>query len=145
MVILRQVLALLLPTFTVETKQKLKMSTKILGLRTVGYKVSDIEKAKAWYTEAFETEPYFDQPFYVGYNIGGYELALMPDESTKGDNVVTYWGVDDIQATYDRFTDLGATEHEAPHNVGGEIMVASVYDAWGNIIGLIYNPEFKLP
>lgn len=121
------------------------MSTKILGLRTVGYKVSDLEKAKAWYAQAFETEPYFDAPFYVGYNIGGYELGLMPDESTKGDNVITYWGIEDIEAGYNRFISLGATEHEAPHNVGGPIMVASVNDPWGNIIGFIYNPEFKLP
>lgn len=121
------------------------MSTKILGLRTVGYKVSDLEKAKAWYAAAFATKPYFDMPFYVGFNIGGYELGLMPDESTKGDNVITYWGVEDIEAAYNTFITLGATAHEAPQNVGGDIMVASVNDPWGNIIGLIYNPEFKLP
>jgi len=121
------------------------MKNRILGLRTVGYKVSDLEKAKAWYSKAFSTEPYFDEPFYVGYNIAGYELGLMPDESTKGDNVITYWGIEDIEAGYNHFISLGATEHEAPSNVGGEIMVASVNDPWGNIIGLIYNPHFKLP
>jgi hypothetical protein len=30
-------------------------------------------------------------------------------------------------------------------NVGGELMVCSVKDPWDNIIGLIYNPYFKLP
>ena len=121
------------------------MSTTILGLRTVCYKVSDIDKAKAWYTDAFKTDPYFDEPFYVGFNIAGYELGLQPDEAVTGDNVVTYWGVNDIQAEYDHFLSLGATAHEAPQNVGGEIIVASVKDEWGNVIGLIYNPEFKLP
>jgi lactoylglutathione lyase len=121
------------------------MKSPILGLRTVGYKVSDITKAKEWYAEAFKTQPYFDEPFYVGFNIGGYELGLQPDESIKGDNIAVYWGIEDIQAEYDRFLSLGATAHEAPQNVGGEIMVASVRDPWNNIIGLIYNPEFKLP
>lgn len=121
------------------------MKTPILGLRTVGYKVSDINKAKEWYAEAFKTQPYFDEPFYVGFNIGGYELGLQPDEAVKGDNVVVYWGVEDIQSEYNRFLSLGATAHEAPQNVGGEIMVASLRDPWNNIIGLIYNPEFKLP
>lgn len=121
------------------------MKSPILGLRTVGYKVSDIHKAKEWYAEAFKTQPYFDEPFYVGFNIGGYELGLQPDGSIKGDNIAVYWGVEDIQAEYDRFLSLGATAHEAPQNVGGEIMVASVRDPWDNIIGLIYNPEFKLP
>jgi len=117
----------------------------ILGLRTIGYKVSDINKAKEWYTKAFATAPYFDEPFYVGFNIAGYELGLQPDDSVKGDNVVTYWGVEDIHSEYERFISLGATVHETPQNVGGEIMVASVKDPWNNIIGLIYNPEFKLP
>jgi lactoylglutathione lyase len=121
------------------------MVSGILGLRTVGYKVSDITQAKEWYTKAFNTEPYFDEPFYVGFNIAGYELGLQPDDSVKGDNVVTYWGVKDINTEYNRLLSLGAHEHEAPQNVGGEIMVAAVKDPWDNIIGLIYNPEFKLP
>jgi len=120
------------------------MASGILGLRTVGYKVSDITKAKEWYTKAFNTEPYFDEPFYVGFNIGGYELGLQPDEAINGDNVVTYWGVADINSQYEHFIRLGAKQHEAPQNVGDDIVVASVKDPWGNIIGLIYNPEFKL-
>lgn len=120
------------------------MSTKILGLRTVGYKVPDLAAAKKWYAEAFETEPYFDEPFYVGFNIAGYELGLMPDERTVGNNVVIDWGVEDVEAAYQRFLSLGATEDETPRDVGGDIIVASVKDPWGNIIGLIYNPHFKL-
>ncbi|RZL60335.1 MAG: VOC family protein [Pedobacter sp.] len=118
------------------------------GLRTVIYKVQDIDEGKVWYAEAFGMEPYFDEPFYVGFNIAGYELGLQPEEempSVKGDNTITYWAVEDIHTEYNRLLELGATMHEAPENVGGEIMVASVKDLWGNIIGLIYNPHFKLP
>lgn len=124
------------------------MSKKpMLGLRTVVYKVSDLEKAKLWYASAFKTEPYFDEPYYVGFSIGGYELGLLPEEipqSKKSDNVVAYWGVNDIHKEYNRLIELGATENEKPTNVGGDLMVASVKDPWGNTIGLIYNPEFKL-
>lgn len=84
---------------------------------------------------------------YVGFNVGGYELGLDTDNhptAEKAESVLTYWGVDDIEAVYQHFLDLGAVEHESPHNVGGPLMVASVRDPWGNIIGLIYNPEFKL-
>jgi predicted enzyme related to lactoylglutathione lyase len=115
----------------------------MLGLRTVVYRVTDLEKAKEWYSRAFDVLPYFDEPFYVGYNVGGYELGLQPDESIKGDGVVAYWGVADIEKTYNHLLSLGATAHEAPNNVGGELMVASVIDLWGNIIGIIYNPYFK--
>lgn len=117
----------------------------MLGLRTTVYRVEDLNAAKLWYSKAFNSEPYFDEPFYVGFNIQGYELGLQPDASVKGDSVLSYWGVDNIQTEYNRFLKLGATEHEKPMNVGGELMVCSVKDPWNNIIGLIYNPYFKLP
>ena len=122
------------------------MENKILGLRTTIYKVSDIEKAKEWYTIVFQTKPYFDESFYVGYNIGGYELGLQPEEydSPKTTNVACFWGVDDIEEQFDFFLKSGATANEAPQNVGGEIRVATIKDPWNNLIGLIYNPEFTL-
>jgi len=120
----------------------------ILGLRTTIYKVDNLTEAVEWYTKAFETAPYFNEPFYVGFNIGGYELGLLPDEdsatSLKTGNVVTYWGVDDIESEFKRFTDLGAIPNETPENVGGDIVTASIKDPWNNVIGLIYNPEFSL-
>ena len=119
----------------------------MLGLRTTGYIVADLSKAKGWYTKAFQVEPYFDESFYVGFNIGGYELGLMPegDEANlKGENVLSYWGVEDIQKENERLLELGATKHQEPTNVGGDLMVASVFDPWRNIIGIIYNPYFKL-
>lgn len=119
----------------------------MLGLRTTIYKVGDLAKAKEWYSKVFKNEPYFDEPFYVGFNIGGYELGLMPDDASikeKSDSVLTYWGVENIESEYEKLIKNGASKHEAPNNVGGEVMVASVKDPWGNIIGIIYNPEFKL-
>lgn len=119
-----------------------------LGLRTTIYKVGDLDRAKQWYARAFQVEPYFDEPFYVGFNVAGYELGLMKDDApanVKTSNVLSYWGVEDIQRAVRRLIELGATEDTEPTNVGGEIVVASVKDPWGNVIGLIYNPEFHLP
>lgn len=116
----------------------------IKGLRTTIYKVSDLALAKAWYAQAFGIAPYFDEPFYVGFNIGGFELGLDPDAPATNapSGVVTYWGVDDIEADYARLLALGAKLHEAPKEVGGDIKVASVLDPFGNVIGLISNPHF---
>lgn len=122
--------------------------TKISGLRTTIYKVGDINAAKVWYAKVFQVQPYFDEPFYVGFNIAGYELGLQPEENPttdKAESVVAYWGVENIREAFDSFVAAGAIPHEAPENVGGDIEVASVKDAWGNIIGLIVNPHFKLP
>lgn len=119
----------------------------MLGLRTTIYKVGDLEKAKDWYSLAFQIQPYFDEPYYVGFNIKGFELGLQPEENPttdKVESVVALWGVEHIQEVYDRLITLGATEHEKPYNVGGELMVATVKDPFGNVLGLIYNPDFKI-
>jgi len=131
----------------IEKTKKTIMKKEFLGLRTTIYKVPDLQKAKDWYEQAFDTKAYFVEDFYVGFNIGGYELGLLPEPdstSSKSENVVAYWGVDNINESYSKLIKNGATEHEKPMNVGGELWVASVRDPWDNVIGIIYNPAFKL-
>lgn len=121
---------------------------KLLGLRTTIYKVSDIEKAIKWYTDFLGFGPYFDEPFYVGFNVAGYELGLQPEEEVqsaeKADSVITYWGVENVSESYKSLISLGAKPHEEPNEVGGGIIVASLKDPWANIIGLIFNPHFSI-
>lgn len=123
------------------------MATHFLGLRTCIYRIpgQDLVKATEWYANALGIQPYFNEPFYVGFEVGGYELGLHPytDTVPNGENVETYWGVEDIQAAYDHWLKLGATAHEAPHEVGGEIWAATLKDPWGNIVGIIKNPHFN--
>lgn len=122
------------------------MKKSFLGLRTVVYKVADLDEAKKWYSTAFGIDPYFDEPFYVGFNIGGYELGLLPEQTPdakKGEGSIAYWGVDDIKESYQRLISNGASPFEEPQNVGGPIEVAAVKDPWENIIGIIYNPVFQ--
>ena len=123
------------------------MDSPMLGLRTCIYRVSDLSEAKAWYTKAFKVAPYFDEPFYVGFNVGGYELGLQPVEADHelGNNIRMYWGVEDIETVYAHLLELGGTEAEKPQNVGGPIVVAGIHDPWGNFVGLIHNPTFELP
>ena len=115
------------------------------GLRTVIYRVNDLARAKEWYAALVGYGPYFDEPFYVGFNVGGYELGLDPDAAgaISGDSVVTYWGVADAHAALARLTELGAKEREPVREVGDRILVASVTDPFGNVVGIIENPHFK--
>lgn len=118
-----------------------------LGLRTAIYHVSGIEKARDWYSLILGFAPYFDEPFYVGFNVGGYELGLQPAENesnAKADGVVAYWGVDDAGSALKRLLEQGATLHEDVQDVGGGIKVATVKDPFGNVFGIIENPNFKL-
>ena len=117
-----------------------------LGLRTVIYWVRDLAGAKAWYAQAFGVQPYYDTPYYVGFEIGGYELGLHPHEGelTLGNNVLTYWGVPDIAAAHQHMLARGAAPRDAIQEVGEGIKVAAVTDPFGNVIGLIENPHFKV-
>ena len=120
----------------------------IAGLGTVIYRVTDLDRAKAWYSAAFEQAPYFDQPFYVGFNVRGYELGLDPDPSgakTGPGGSVAYWRVPAIDDAVKHFAGVGATVVVAPQDVGEGIKVATVSDPFGNLIGLIENPHFSLP
>ncbi len=119
------------------------------GLRTVIYHAPDLEKAKEWYSSVLGIAPYFDQPFYVGFSVGGYEFGLDPDSSTTpggaGGSVVVYWGVSDASSALERLLSLGAIERTAIQEVGDGIKVATVFDPFRNIFGIIENPHFTLP
>ena len=117
------------------------------GLRTVIYHVPDLARAKAWYSAAFDVAPYFDEPFYVGFDVGGFELGLQPDEGgapRSSTGVVAYWGVDDAEAALARLLELGATGRSGVQDVGEGILLASVLDPFGNVFGIIENPHFSL-
>lgn len=123
------------------------MDSHFLGLRTVIYHAPDLAKTKAWYAEVLGIQPYFDEPFYVGFNVSGYELGLDPDaSSTPGgrSGAVAYWGVSNAEIAFRRLTSLGATERSPVQEVGEGIRVATVFDPFGNIFGIIENPHFKL-
>lgn len=91
--------------------------------------------------------PYFDEPFYVGFNVGGYELGIMPAEGVNqpsGGGVLAYWGVANAEAAFARLLEKGAKEREPVTEVGGGIKVATVFDPFGNVLGVIENPHFEV-
>jgi predicted enzyme related to lactoylglutathione lyase len=122
-------------------------SQRPLGLRTVIYHVTDLDRAKQWYSATFGLAPYFDQPYYVGFNVGGFELGLDPDCSVQrpgAGGATAYWGVSNAADAVARFVGAGGTAHGAVRDVGDGIRVATVADPFGNVIGLIENPHFAL-
>jgi predicted enzyme related to lactoylglutathione lyase len=117
------------------------------GLRTAIYHVGDLDRAKGWYGEVLGKEPYFDEPFYVGFDVGGFELGLQPDEGgapRSSTGVVAYWGVEDAEAALARLLELGARGRSGVQDVGEGILLASVLDPFGNVFGIIENPHFSL-
>lgn len=117
------------------------------GLRTVIFHVDDVAKAKAWYAKALGIEPYFSEPYDVGFQVGGFELGLDPDPKAGKPGpggTVAYWGVENADRAWKALLALGATGHSEVRDVGEGIRVASVQDPFGNVLGIIENPNFRL-
>lgn len=107
-------------------------------LRTVVYSAQHLSKAREFYRQLLGQEPYFDEPFYVGFDVNGYELSLDPNAPATGQaGPITYWRVADVGAAYARLLACGAAPHEAVHDVGGGVRLGSVVDPGTNVVGVI--------
>lgn len=114
------------------------------GLRTVIYPVTDIAEGRNWYAAVLGREPYFQEAFYVGFEVGGFELGLIPDGQPGASGATAYWGTADAKAEVARLVQHGATIESDVMDVGGGILVATVRDPYGNLFGIIQNPHFDL-
>ncbi|MFC7447914.1 VOC family protein [Rhodococcus daqingensis] len=125
------------------------------GLTTVSFFADDVAAAQAWYTEVLGIPPYFAREIggataYVEFRIGDFqhELGIIdarfaPHARTdEPAGQVTYWHVDDVQASFDRLLALGATVHDKPTERGPGFVNASVVDPFGNILGVMYNQHY---
>jgi hypothetical protein len=117
------------------------MPIALEGLRTVIYPSPDLDAAKAWWSGVLGIGPYFDEPFYVGYDVAGYELGLLPT-ADPSDGALTYWEVADVAGAVATAIAAGASEHTPVADVGDGIVTATVRAPTGAILGLIHNPHF---
>jgi predicted enzyme related to lactoylglutathione lyase len=120
------------------------------GLANISFYADDLEAAKRWYTEFLGVEPYFNVPGYSEFRIGDYqhEFGLIdaryrtPGSATSPGGSITFWHVDDLQATFDRLLSLGAKEFDGLRERGHGFVTASVVDPFGNILGIMSNPHY---
>ena len=126
----------------------------ILGQRTVIYGVDNLREAKEWYNKIFLKKPYFENDTYIGYDIGGYELGLQEKKFLFGEQNfqfhrqdsgnISYWGVANLKEELQRIKLLSVEILHPIMDVGENILMADFYDLYGNIIGLIENPNFSI-
>jgi predicted enzyme related to lactoylglutathione lyase len=110
------------------------------GIKTVLHPVSDLEKAKAVYTALLGADPTADSAYYVGYDVGGQHIGLVPGGGPQGmTGPVSYWHVSDIEAKLAEVTAAGGTVKDAPKDVGGGRLVATFTDADGNVLGVLQD------
>lgn len=111
-----------------------------LGIKTVLHPVTDLEAAKAVYSALLGVAPQTDSPYYVGFDVDGQHIGLVPGGGSQGmTSPVAYWHVPDIEASLAGVTAAGATVKEPAHDVGGGRLVATVLDADQNVLGLLQD------
>lgn len=120
------------------------------GFSTISFFAEDLEAAKAWYTELLGFGPYFEVPGYIEFRVGDYQHEIgiaqgqwAPHDMTAAPGgVIAYWHVDDLDASIERLTAMGAKEYE-PKTVRGEgFATASFVDPFGNVLAVMTNQHY---
>ncbi|MGO9487630.1 MAG: VOC family protein [Solirubrobacteraceae bacterium] len=115
--------------------------SSVQGIRTLLVPVSDLATAKALYTALLGLSPQADSPYYVGFEVAGQQIGLLPDGGPQSlTSPVAFWQVPDLEAKLAEVTAAGATVKEPPRDVGGGRRVATVTDLDGNVLGLLQDP-----
>jgi predicted enzyme related to lactoylglutathione lyase len=107
------------------------------SIKLLVYPVTDIGKAKPFYSKLLGVEPYVDSPYYVGYRVGDLEVGLDPNSAA---GPIGYTDVADIQASLKEMTDVGAEVVQDIKDVGNSLLIAQVKDADSNVVGLRQQP-----
>ncbi|MEV6966436.1 VOC family protein [Hamadaea sp. NPDC051192] len=108
------------------------------GIKTVLHPVSDLAAAKAVYTALLGIEPQADSEYYVGYDLAGQHIGLVPKGGPQSmASPVAYWHVSDIAAKLAEVTAAGGKVKDEPREVGPGRTVATFTDADGNVLGLL--------
>jgi predicted enzyme related to lactoylglutathione lyase len=114
--------------------------TSTEGIKIVLHPVSDLEAAKPVYAALLGVQPQADSPYYVGFDVEGQHIGLVPDGGPQGmTSPVAFWRVPDIEAKLADVVAAGATVKEEPHEVGGGRVVATLTDPDGNVLGLVQD------
>jgi predicted enzyme related to lactoylglutathione lyase len=113
------------------------MSIAAEGLKTILHPVTDLGAAKAFYTTMLGAEPTADSEYYVGFDVGGVHLGLVPGGDTPGP--VAYWWIPDLDGKVAELLAAGATAGAPVREVGGGRRVATVIDADGNHVGFLQD------
>ncbi|HLH57569.1 MAG TPA: VOC family protein [Streptosporangiaceae bacterium] len=112
------------------------------GIKTVLHPVSDLERAKPVYTALLGVAPQADSAYYVGFDVAGQHIGLVPGGGPQGMTTpVAYWHVADIETKLAEVTAAGGTVKEPARDVGGGRLVATFTDPDGNVLGLLQDPR----
>jgi len=112
-----------------------------LDVSLIVYPAADVDKAKRFFRELTGADPYADSPQYVGYKSGNVEIGIVPNKDGSAPYALAYWTVSDINASIKALEAAGGTIVQPVRDVGYGMLVASIKDPNGSIVGLRQPPN----
>ena len=103
-----------------------------MGSANIVIPVGDVASAVAHYSAVLGVAPYTNEAYYAGFQVGDFEIGLVPAGSSSG---ATFVEVADLHAALVDAAHTGSVVEDA-HEVGGGRRVAVVEDADGSRLGL---------
>lgn len=107
------------------------------NIQLIVFSVKDMAEAKIFYNKFLEVEPYADSPYYVGYKVDNLEVGLTP--GTEG-GVISYTDTTDIKKSMQDMLDAGGEIAQEVKDVAAGLLVGTVKDSNGNIVGFRQQP-----
>lgn len=104
------------------------------------YTAADLTAAKRFFRELIGSDPYADTAYYVGYKNGDTEIGLVPQGNGAQPGGLAYWTVSDIAGRVKALVEAGGTVVQDIRDVSNGLLVASVKDPNGTIVGLRQFP-----
>ncbi|MDQ0644802.1 VOC family protein [Microbacterium murale] len=125
------------------------------GIATLNFYAVDMVAAENWYSELFQTAPYFRRdlegsPAYLEWRLGDKETEFglidarfAPSTPDAAGGAIAHWAVDDVEAAYAELLGRGATSYQSPIERGPGFITASVVDPFGNVLGVMKNEHYE--
>jgi predicted enzyme related to lactoylglutathione lyase len=116
-------------------------------LHQVSMRAHDVERATHFYREILGVPFLFAVPPNLAFfDCAGVRLMLStPEPGFDHPGSVLYFGVSDIQGTYDRLVSRGVVFRTGPHRIATlkdrEVWLADFQDTEGNTLALMSEPR----
>jgi predicted enzyme related to lactoylglutathione lyase len=110
-----------------------------MNVSLITYPASDLNATKRFFRELTGIDPYAEAPQYVGYRNGDLEIGLVPKGHEPG--AIAFWTVSDIASSVKALEAAAGTVVQGIKDVGYGLLVATVKDPNGSIVGLRQFPK----
>lgn len=111
-----------------------------MAFSTIAIPSKDVQAAKAFYEVYVGAAPVMDESYYVGFQVGDIHLGLIQHLTSSSDGIQVYWDTPDIKDHLERLVAAGGTIVQEPNDVGGGMLVGTIKDSNGSVVGLRQLP-----